>query len=164
LSSLKDISLRALRFILRVPTGFFLLLIIFYRKCVSPLLPPACRYSPTCSAYALEALREHGFFVGLFLSAWRILRCNPFGGRGYDPVPPKGMVISYLKRRRRLVGVRFEEEEDPDEFIWELPRILPRERRKAPVRDPRGTMVPRGGRKLRAPPRRERARPNYDAY
>lgn len=66
-------------------------LIQFYRKYLSPLKPhPTCRFTPTCSAYAIEAFEKRGFFVGLFLSVWRILRCNPFCVPGYDPVPEKG--------------------------------------------------------------------------
>ena len=59
----------------------------FYRNYVSPLTPPACRFTPTCSQYAIEALRKHGPIKGLALAIWRILRCNPWGGSGYDPVP-----------------------------------------------------------------------------
>ncbi|MGM9871132.1 MAG: membrane protein insertion efficiency factor YidD [Muribaculaceae bacterium] len=61
--------------------------ILFYRKFISPLKPPCCRFTPTCSQYAIEALRKHGPFKGLALAIWRILRCNPWGGSGYDPVP-----------------------------------------------------------------------------
>ena len=64
-------------------------LVKFYRRYISPLRPPCCRFIPTCSEYALEAYRVHGFFVGTALSLWRVLRCNPFGKGGYDPVPPK---------------------------------------------------------------------------
>lgn len=65
-------------------------LIGLYRKYLSPLKGAStCRFVPTCSEYALEAYRIHGFFVGTALSVWRILRCNPFGRGGYDPVPPK---------------------------------------------------------------------------
>ena len=64
-------------------------LIRFYRKFISPMKPPCCRFTPTCSEYALEAFSVHGFFYGLFLTVWRILRCNPFCRAGYDPVPPK---------------------------------------------------------------------------
>lgn len=58
-----------------------------YRIFISPLFPPACRFTPTCSQYAIEALRKHGPIKGLVLTLWRILRCNPWGGSGYDPVP-----------------------------------------------------------------------------
>ena len=59
----------------------------FYQKCISPLTPPSCRFSPTCSEYARQALVKYGPIKGLALSIWRILRCNPWGGSGYDPVP-----------------------------------------------------------------------------
>ncbi len=65
-------------------------LISLYRKFISPLKPPCCRFTPTCSAYALEAFKKRGFFVGFILTVWRILRCNPFSKGGYDPVPEKG--------------------------------------------------------------------------
>jgi putative membrane protein insertion efficiency factor len=64
-----------------------ILLIRAYQRFLSPLLPPACRYQPTCSAYAAEAIRRHGPLRGGFLAAKRISRCHPFGGSGYDPVP-----------------------------------------------------------------------------
>ena len=56
-----------------------------YQLLLSPLLPPTCRYSPTCSSYALEAVRRYGAARGGLLALWRILRCNPWGGSGYDP-------------------------------------------------------------------------------
>ena len=59
----------------------------FYQKYLSPLKPPTCRFTPTCSQYAIEAIRKHGPIKGLGLAIWRILRCNPWGGSGYDPVP-----------------------------------------------------------------------------
>ena len=65
----------------------FIFLIKFYQKCISPLTPPSCRFTPTCSQYALEAFRKYGHIKGLYLSVRRILRCHPFGGSGYDPVP-----------------------------------------------------------------------------
>jgi putative membrane protein insertion efficiency factor len=64
-----------------------LALIGFYRRGISPLLPPACRYTPTCSAYAEEAVRRYGAVRGGWLATRRLLRCHPWGGSGYDPVP-----------------------------------------------------------------------------
>ena len=66
-----------------------ILLIKFYQKCISPLLPNVCRYKPSCSEYFIEALQIHGVIKGSFLGIKRILRCHPWGGSGYDPVPPK---------------------------------------------------------------------------
>ena len=66
-------------------------LVKFYRKHISPYKPPCCRFTPTCSAYALEAFEKRGFFVGMILTVWRILRCNPFCRGGYDPVPERGL-------------------------------------------------------------------------
>ena len=59
----------------------------FYRYVISPLMPRSCRYEPTCSAYAIEALRVHGPLKGTWLAVRRITRCHPWGGHGYDPVP-----------------------------------------------------------------------------
>ena len=67
--------------------GLLLALIRFYRSVISPLEPPCCRFVPTCSAYALEAIARYGASKGGFLSVKRILRCNPFFKGGYDPVP-----------------------------------------------------------------------------
>ena len=67
----------------------FMLLIKFYRKFISPLFPARCKYYPTCSAYALKAFEKHGFFKGIILSVWRILRCNPWSLGGVDRVPDK---------------------------------------------------------------------------
>jgi len=64
-----------------------LALIKAYRALVSPLKPPTCRFYPTCSTYALEALTKYGVFKGLWLSTRRILRCHPLNPGGYDPVP-----------------------------------------------------------------------------
>ena len=60
-----------------------------YKRWLSPLLPQACRYLPTCSVYAVEALETHGAVKGSWLAARRLCRCHPWGGHGYDPVPPK---------------------------------------------------------------------------
>jgi len=74
-------------------TRVALALIQFYRANISPLTPPSCRFVPTCSQYGMTAFREFGAGKGLVLTAWRILRCNPWGGRGYDPPrwPPVGV-------------------------------------------------------------------------
>lgn len=68
----------------------FIALIRLYQKFISPLKPPTCRFYPTCSSYAIEAFQKRGVFVGLILTVWRILRCNPFCRGGYDPVPTRG--------------------------------------------------------------------------
>jgi putative membrane protein insertion efficiency factor len=65
------------------------ILVRAYQFFVRPLLPPACRFVPSCSDYAVEALRTHGAVRGAWLAAWRIFRCNPFVAGGYDPVPEK---------------------------------------------------------------------------
>ena len=69
-----------------------------YQLVLSPLMLPNCRHLPTCSEYAIEALREHGVLRGGWLAAWRITRCHPFGTSGFDPVPVRG------NRRRRPVS------------------------------------------------------------
>ncbi len=71
----------------KILSKLLLLPIYFYRSYISPLLPPACRYTPTCSQYAIEAIKKYGAFRGLWLAIKRICRCHPWGGSGYDPVP-----------------------------------------------------------------------------
>jgi putative membrane protein insertion efficiency factor len=66
---------------------FFILIIRIYQYTISPLLPPSCRYVPSCSVYGVEAIRKYGPFKGGWLTIKRISRCNPWGGSGYDPVP-----------------------------------------------------------------------------
>ena len=78
---------KAVGAIRRVAVAALILPVRFYQLCISPMLPPSCRYSPTCSQYAIEALRKHGPLKGLYLAVRRILRCHPWGGSGYDPVP-----------------------------------------------------------------------------
>ncbi len=68
---------------------FLLWLIRVYQKGISPLSPPACRFIPTCSQYAAEAIERFGVFKGGYLALRRLLRCHPFHKGGYDPVPPK---------------------------------------------------------------------------
>jgi len=65
----------------------FILLIKIYQWIISPWLGPSCRYTPTCSHYAAEALKKHGVIKGMWLAIKRISRCHPWGGSGYDPVP-----------------------------------------------------------------------------
>ena len=72
---------------LKLITYPFVLLVRFYQITISPLKPPTCRFTPTCSSYALEALKRYGLFKGGVLAIRRIMRCHPWGGRGYDPVP-----------------------------------------------------------------------------
>ncbi len=76
-------------FVTNVLVQLLSLPIRFYRWTLSPLLPPSCRYHPSCSAYALGALATHGPFKGLWLAARRVLRCHPFHEGGLDPVPPR---------------------------------------------------------------------------
>ncbi len=64
-----------------------ILFIKFYKKTISPLLPTACRYTPTCSEYMIQAITIHGVWKGIYLGTKRILRCHPWGSCGYDPVP-----------------------------------------------------------------------------
>jgi conserved hypothetical protein YidD len=71
---------KAIEFIVLLP-------VYFYRFAISPMIPPRCRYKPTCSQYAIEAVKKHGVLKGVWLATKRILRCHPWGGSGYDPVP-----------------------------------------------------------------------------
>jgi putative membrane protein insertion efficiency factor len=83
-------AVRALR---QIAVTLLIAPIRFYRYFISPLLPPSCRFMPTCSQYAIEALRVHGPFKGLYLTLRRLSRCHPVswlgGSQGYDPVPPR---------------------------------------------------------------------------
>ncbi len=71
----------------KIIVKILILPIRFYQRFISPMTPPACRYTPTCSQYAIEALHKHGPLKGLYLAIKRLLRCHPWGGSGYDPVP-----------------------------------------------------------------------------
>ena len=71
----------------KILSYLLLLLVYFYRGYISAMTPPSCRFVPTCSEYAIEAIKKHGPFKGLYLAVRRILRCHPWGGSGYDPVP-----------------------------------------------------------------------------
>lgn len=83
--------LRPLGSLARVPALLLALPVWIYRKVVSPCKPPTCRFHPTCSAYALEALRLHGALRGSWLATKRICRCHPFTAPGFDPVPPQAL-------------------------------------------------------------------------
>lgn len=83
-----------------IRSGFSFLLIIpvkIYQWVISPMLPSTCRYVPSCSQYAIEALRVHGPIKGLILGTRRIISCSPWGGHGHDPVPSKGTPIFRFK-------------------------------------------------------------------
>jgi len=70
-----------------VISGVFIFLIRVYQNTFGAVMGPVCRYEPSCSRYAVEALQRHGAFKGVYLATRRVCRCNPWGGRGYDPVP-----------------------------------------------------------------------------
>ncbi|HIK37572.1 MAG: membrane protein insertion efficiency factor YidD [Geminocystis sp.] len=79
-------------------------LIIFYRGFISPLLPPVCRFRPTCSEYALAAIERFGVFWGTVLAVRRILRCHPFSPGGYDPLPntlQENIVLNFCLRKKQ---------------------------------------------------------------
>ena len=78
---------RLIKIISRILVWLLLLPIRFYQVAITPYTPPSCRFTPTCSEYARQALIKHGPVKGLALAIWRILRFNPWGGSGYDPVP-----------------------------------------------------------------------------
>lgn len=73
--------------ICRFLTALLVFPIRLYQRCISPMFPPSCRFTPTCSQYAAEAIRRHGPAKGLWLALRRLARCHPWGGSGYDPVP-----------------------------------------------------------------------------
>ena len=78
---------KIVNFISALAKWTLLMPILFYSRFITPFTPPSCRFTPTCSEYARQAIIKHGPIKGLALAIWRILRCNPWGGSGYDPVP-----------------------------------------------------------------------------
>lgn len=77
-------------------------IINLYRKYISPLKTrPTCRFMPTCSAYAIEALEKHGFFKGMILAVWRVLRCNPFCKGGIDRVPETFTILGNINKHQK---------------------------------------------------------------
>jgi putative membrane protein insertion efficiency factor len=90
-------------------------LVRLYQKYLSPLKrSPCCRFTPSCSAYAIQAFTKRGFFVGFGLTVWRILRCNPFCAGGYDPVPPK-KISKYRRSTGDGADITPQPEENNDE-------------------------------------------------
>jgi putative membrane protein insertion efficiency factor len=81
-----------MRLTMKALSWVFLVPVYFYKYAVSPLLPASCRHVPTCSQYAIEAIKIHGPLKGVWLATRRISRCHPWGTHGYDPVPPAGTV------------------------------------------------------------------------
>ena len=84
--------------------GFVLMLVLpvrIYQWVISPWLPRTCRYTPSCSEYAIQALNVHGPLLGLLLGTKRILSCHPWGGHGHDPVPPRGTPVKVLLLNRK---------------------------------------------------------------
>ena len=73
--------------------------ILLYRRVISPALPRRCKYEPTCSGYAVDALQEFGILRGLVLAVWRVLRCNPFSHGGYDPVDAQRLFATSSRSR-----------------------------------------------------------------
>lgn len=78
----------------------FMIFIKFYRKCISPLFPPCCKYHPTCSSYALEAFRKHGVLKGFILALRRLLRCNPWSMGGIDYVPEEFHFFNFKRKKK----------------------------------------------------------------
>ncbi|MEL6535306.1 MAG: membrane protein insertion efficiency factor YidD [Bacteroidota bacterium] len=78
-----------MRVVKKLLSSLLIGLVRVYQLVISPLFPPSCRYTPTCSAYAVEAIKIHGPFRGGWMAAKRIASCHPWGGQGYDPVPPQ---------------------------------------------------------------------------
>jgi putative membrane protein insertion efficiency factor len=88
----------------RFPKTLLLTLLRGYKWAISPFLPPACRYVPTCSDYAVEAIERHGAFRGSAMAIWRVLRCHPFVRGGYDPVPMLMSDVTAAAHRTRAGG------------------------------------------------------------
>ncbi len=87
MSAVREMLRMLVRALCELLKWLLMLPILFYQRCVSPFTPPSCRFTPTCSEYARQALAKYGPFKGTWLAVRRILRCHPWGGSGYDPVP-----------------------------------------------------------------------------
>lgn len=89
------------RYIMKILSWILLAPVYFYKYALSPLIPASCRHVPTCSQYAIEAIKIHGPFKGLWLATRRISRCHPWGTHGYDPVPPRHKIpVQELKLKK----------------------------------------------------------------
>lgn len=86
------------------PRTLILTLLRGYKGALSPLLPPACRYVPTCSEYAAEAIERYGALRGSAMAIWRVLRCHPFVQGGYDPVPVRELAPGTLQAKHGAAG------------------------------------------------------------
>ncbi len=87
MSAVREMLRMLVRALCELLKWLLMLPILFYQRCISPFTPPSCRFTPTCSEYARQALAKYGPFKGTWLAVRRILRCHPWGGSGYDPVP-----------------------------------------------------------------------------
>lgn len=102
----------------------FIFPIKLYRKYISPHKAPCCRFTPTCSQYAIDAIEEWGVIAGLCLAFWRILRCNPFGKYGYDPVPENKRRRKREEKRRLKKQAKQKEREKADSFVQDEKKEL----------------------------------------
>ena len=85
----------------RVARAIVLAPIVFYQRFISPGLPRRCKYEPSCSRYAVQAIREFGILKGLVLAAWRLLRCNPWSHGGFDPVAAQRVFKTHARPEAR---------------------------------------------------------------
>jgi len=86
-----------MKFLRKILIEVFLLPIRFYKWGISPFFPSSCRHVPSCSTYAMEAIKTHGIFKGIYLATKRLSKCHPWGTSGYDPVPPRQISVKKLK-------------------------------------------------------------------
>lgn len=90
-----------MRYINKIFSGLLLVLIHSYRLFISPILPKGCRFLPSCSEYAIDAIKVHGTFYGSYLIGKRLLKCHPFGGHGLDMVPKNTHISTTPKRKHK---------------------------------------------------------------
>ena len=128
-------------------SAILLLPIRFYKACISPMLPPSCRYVPTCSQYAIEAIQIHGPLKGLWLAVKRILSCHPWGGSGYDPVPIKTPTDIHTHHDRYGAIISTTPEEFRPERDAPVEPDLPLQRNIPPVGNDRTKRASRGDRR-----------------